>query len=870
MHRSWSQPCSRGVDGAAASSKVFESDGERVFDRFEGEVILVDLATASAAAGKKVVHEQFEGRAWVEDRLKSRATIGFDIEWRPDRSKDADNAVALLQLADDKSALLLRTHRTGRWLPSLVIELLTSARVRKACIGFDGNAARKMRNSFGIEVHGVVAVEELAAKKGCRHSGLKALAEEVGWRIRKEGKIARSDWEAPSLTPEQIAYAAEDAHFTFLLFDALESAPELPASGADIGGTPSLPELQTTLSLKPGWTEKGIYKTHLGIWCSLCNKGPMLQGDVVERHLESKVHTKKALASQMPSSRCSEAVPNGDPTDETLMPPQIIVPPEFQARGITVSDGCHTRVPRGELFCSLCDAGPFLLQAAEAHLGGRLHLKREAKARDDAQARPELTLPLQQEGITIVGAGGGSGGTDGGSGGVGQFYCTTCDAGPFVDNNSLGQHLRGKGHQKKRGKHTAQDFPGASLAVVECADEAMVEEEKEKACSEGDGLFLAVLRRDMLQPPDGWNASNFLFAAVGATVCVRMVEDGFAWASLVSNGARGNTVATSSAAADAVSTGTCGWISLDALERLPPWPPPVVKEPVDLPRPPSRPPPTLREVDDAGTGAVAFVAVGAPEQSDPVIAACESSPCQELSMDTAVSSRCIPQDAAGERTGSMGQRSLEFVAEANVSVVASKPCSFPRPATSMLSPRERMVVPHEGEWIVGMRAVLQPLDGFDASNFLTVQLGDEFLVLHVDRGCEITDASSVSSGSSPAVALGSDGRLCLCAETDCWLWCRRRCGDEGWVPLWAVAPVVDDMHGVNTKADVCSNTPAPHGYVTSGGTSPSASSGTAPLNPPPQLVDNTARKAAVSAGDVAAASERASRQRILDEACPVS
>ena len=111
------------------------------FDECEANVILVDVASIDPTA-----LDQFEGREWLAYVLRRRASIGFDIEWRPDRDRSASNPVALMQLADNDTALLLRTHRSKRWLPEIVQQVLKSSVVRKACVGYGGDR-RKMELS---------------------------------------------------------------------------------------------------------------------------------------------------------------------------------------------------------------------------------------------------------------------------------------------------------------------------------------------------------------------------------------------------------------------------------------------------------------------------------------------------------------------------------------------------------------------------------------------------------------------------------------------------------------------------------------------------------------------------------------------------
>jgi len=388
---------------------------EKEFDAFEGRLILVDLATQLQMKGRE---EFFEGRNWLEEQLCHRRAIGFDMEWRPDRESGSDHPVALMQFADGGTALLLRTHQTARWLPQLVREVLTSTVVKKICVGYDGADRRKLESSFGFKLGGVVELAELAVQKGLRHTGLKKLAEELGWRMRKEPRIARSDWQAPCLTPDQVQYAADDAYFTYRIFGALEEMSDVVPVEAE--PVVEVEEEHSVLSLKPGWAEQGIVRRHDGLWCSLCSKGPMLHSEVMERHIESRGHARKVQV----------------PADPEAAPP-VEVPEALALRGLACGHPGHSRVLPGQYRCTFCDAGPFqTLEAAKAHLRGRQHLKRERQREGQGAEVQELPTELEAAGIEVCAD-------------AASYRCAVCDAGPFLDLQSVRQHVNGRQHQRR-------------------------------------------------------------------------------------------------------------------------------------------------------------------------------------------------------------------------------------------------------------------------------------------------------------------------------------------------------------------------------------------------------------------------------------
>ena len=258
-------------------SRRAEEEGV-IFHRFPKQPIVVDLADINPK-----ITEKFPGSDWLEGKVKKKQPIGWDVEWPPDGRKETDNPIALMQFADAETALLIRTHRTGHWLPPIITEVLTSDTCIKVCVGYDSADKHKMRMSFDLQPAGLLDLATLAAQKGLKEAGLKSLAEYFQYRIRKETRIARSNWAQPELTAEQQAYAAEDAYFTFLLREKLE---ELPDKKEEIQSL----AVEGQLRLQEGWAEQGIEKRHDGLWCQLCHQGPMNTPDNVRTHLMGSNH----------------------------------------------------------------------------------------------------------------------------------------------------------------------------------------------------------------------------------------------------------------------------------------------------------------------------------------------------------------------------------------------------------------------------------------------------------------------------------------------------------------------------------------------------------------------------------------------------
>lgn len=341
-----------------------KSQAQEEYSVFKGKIHVVDLATINGQT------EDFEGRAWLENRVTNRLPLGWDLEWQPDRSKDSDNPVALMQFADANTALLVRTHRTKNWLPYAICKALCSDTCKKIGVGFDGPDKTKMQNTFNFIPSGVEDLADIARKKGLPETGLKLLSARFGYNMKKDSRTARSNWASEYLSADQVQYAAEDAWMTFLLYDKLKELPD-PVISQEEGYEAVNAGL---LEMQPGWEEQGIVRRHDGLYCVTCDKGPMTVPLVVERHMEGAKHKKKM------------EMRNGVVPGQT---PELSE--DYMVQGIYTADGIN-ELQEGEYKCKICDAGPFKnLTAVDDHLKSKRHLKKTAPP----EPAPEKVDPVE-------------------------------------------------------------------------------------------------------------------------------------------------------------------------------------------------------------------------------------------------------------------------------------------------------------------------------------------------------------------------------------------------------------------------------------------------------------------------------------------
>jgi ribonuclease D len=159
--------------------------------RYEGKVVLV--------ASADDVHRAHED-------LAAERLVGFDTETRPAFKVGQKYPVALAQVATARAVYLFQLQ--GLDFSPLLRPLLQSGTI-KAGVGI-GDDLKALRELFAFEPRAIADLGAIARKKGYERSGVRALAAMfLGFRIPKGTKT--SNWAAPRLSPQQIAYAATDA-----------------------------------------------------------------------------------------------------------------------------------------------------------------------------------------------------------------------------------------------------------------------------------------------------------------------------------------------------------------------------------------------------------------------------------------------------------------------------------------------------------------------------------------------------------------------------------------------------------------------------------------------------------------------------------
>jgi ribonuclease D len=162
--------------------------------RYEGEVCLVASPQELERAMADILGSGAE------------SVVGFDTETRPAFKPGESYLPSLAQIATARAVYLFQLQRQDF---AAAIGGMLSAEVVKAGVALPDDL-RQLKKMFPFEERSVLDLGAIARRQGFKQSGVRGLAALVlGFRIPKGTKT--SNWSAPRLSPQQIAYAATDA-----------------------------------------------------------------------------------------------------------------------------------------------------------------------------------------------------------------------------------------------------------------------------------------------------------------------------------------------------------------------------------------------------------------------------------------------------------------------------------------------------------------------------------------------------------------------------------------------------------------------------------------------------------------------------------
>lgn len=156
----------------------------------------------------------------VATQLNQVQEFGFDTETRPSFKKGEIHKVALLQLATDNDAYLIRLHHITDF--RIIKAIFENEKIIKTGVAIRDDI-KLLQKLFGFEPKNFVELQTLAKLKGLKNFGLKGMAEDIlKATISKGPKM--TNWEIPRLSEQQITYAATDAWIGLKIYQVLKSS----------------------------------------------------------------------------------------------------------------------------------------------------------------------------------------------------------------------------------------------------------------------------------------------------------------------------------------------------------------------------------------------------------------------------------------------------------------------------------------------------------------------------------------------------------------------------------------------------------------------------------------------------------------------
>ena len=165
------------------------------------------------------IHLIANDQALAAVNLSGVMALGFDTETRPSFRKGESYKVALLQLATDTDAYLIRMHHVTQF--GGLKEVFENESILKVGAAIRDDL-KGLQKTFTFTPRGFVELQHVAKEKGLQNFGLKGMTEEVlGARLSKGSKL--TNWEARELTPPQQRYAATDAWVGLEIYRRLQN-----------------------------------------------------------------------------------------------------------------------------------------------------------------------------------------------------------------------------------------------------------------------------------------------------------------------------------------------------------------------------------------------------------------------------------------------------------------------------------------------------------------------------------------------------------------------------------------------------------------------------------------------------------------------
>ncbi len=157
--------------------------------------------------------------AAISAELGLAKILGFDTETRPAFKKGQFYNVALIQLATDENAYLIRLQGITQF--QILKEVFENPDIIKVGAAIRDDL-KQLKKTFEFNPQNFIELQMVAKTKGLQNFGLKGMTEEV-LKARLSKRAKTSNWEAHTLTDQQLMYAATDAWVGLRLYNTLNA-----------------------------------------------------------------------------------------------------------------------------------------------------------------------------------------------------------------------------------------------------------------------------------------------------------------------------------------------------------------------------------------------------------------------------------------------------------------------------------------------------------------------------------------------------------------------------------------------------------------------------------------------------------------------
>lgn len=154
----------------------------------------------------------------VVDQLMSAKELGFDTETRPSFKKGEVYQVAMLQLATETDAYIIRFGKFTRFHE--LKSIFENPDIIKVGVAIRDDL-KQLQKRFQFIPQNFIELQTVAKEKGLKNMGLKGMTEEVLQATISKGPKT-TNWEMPVLSERQIKYAATDAWIGLTLYQKIK------------------------------------------------------------------------------------------------------------------------------------------------------------------------------------------------------------------------------------------------------------------------------------------------------------------------------------------------------------------------------------------------------------------------------------------------------------------------------------------------------------------------------------------------------------------------------------------------------------------------------------------------------------------------